>query len=80
MVVAKTVGDARVRGAKVTDAASGARVVAEQGVSEAPRLVDAPVRMPLPRADAPSGPGGGIYSMQTLLRSKSFSARTPPKL
>ena len=43
-----------------------------RGVSDAPRMEPAPVRMPMPRADAPAGPGGGIYATQSLLQSKSF--------
>lgn len=42
------------------------------GVSDRPRMEVAPVRMPLPRASAEGLPGGGIYSLHTLLHNKSF--------
>ena len=46
------------------------------GVSEAARFEAAPVpvRMPLPRASAEGLPGGGIYSLHTLLKGKSFGS------
>lgn len=42
------------------------------GVSDRPRMERVPVRIPLPRAAAPPGPGSGIYATQTLLTSKTF--------